>query len=92
VWVYALTDPRDSSTRYVGITNNLNSRYIAHLQGVPNNAEKNTWIREVLAEQLFPTIQILERFSGSLARQKALIAERHWILEAQRQGCPLLNR
>lgn len=58
--IYALIDPRDLSVHYVGMTNNLTERYIAHVTNRETNTQKNMWILELRGKGLLPMCRTLE--------------------------------
>lgn len=84
--IYVLRDPRDNAVRYVGVTTNARKRYGSHLK-TKDGTPRATWIRELLAADLAPTIEIIE--SGDVADYQA--AEKHWIARFRADGCRLTN-
>jgi hypothetical protein len=90
--IYALIDPRDNTTRYVGLSTNAQMRLYGHLSGNQSNFEERKWIAELRQEGLSPLLQILETIqAGFNAYAIACNREFHWINEMLRQGCVLLN-
>jgi len=85
--VYALTDPRNETVRYVGISKNANKRYRQHIQSVNPLTPKGKWICELASLNLFPKLTILETVAGESEARKREI---YWIDFYSRQ-CPLLN-
>jgi hypothetical protein len=41
--IYALIDPRDNSTHYVGLSKNAQARLYGHLSGNESNFEERLW-------------------------------------------------
>jgi predicted GIY-YIG superfamily endonuclease len=58
--IYALIDPRDSSIRYIGITDNPDQRLKEHLRGRGGNPPKRNWVYELRQIGLVPIMQPLE--------------------------------
>jgi predicted GIY-YIG superfamily endonuclease len=58
--IYALIDPRDSSIRYIGITDNPDQRLKEHLRGRGGNPPKREWVYELRQLGLVPIMQPLE--------------------------------
>lgn len=63
VFIYGLVDPKTGYIRYVGKAADVPARYKAHFSKVElsANTKKVNWIKSLLAQQLKPTIAILER-------------------------------
>lgn len=86
--VYRLIDPRTQSTFYVGVTDNLASRYVQHLRCSDKNTRKNGRIQEIKDAHFLPipdTLEIIEE------RTLALKRERYWIQHYRYLGADLLN-
>lgn len=71
IWtIYALVDPRDGIPKYVGKTihtpiRRLKEHVYSSLPHRPNKeTRKNAWLRELVNENLFPSIVILEQGTG----------------------------
>lgn len=82
VYLYALTDPRDSRVRYIGRTiNPLERRLREHLyvgrRGKVKDGRKAAWFDELAAAGLKPGILLLETAERATfqAREKALIEQ-----------------
>lgn len=84
--VYALIDPRDNATRYIGMAIDPGRRVENHHRcGGP---AKVAWVKALTAEGLKPRVVHLERIVG---RKDGLAAERFQIRKALAAGAPLLN-
>ena len=86
--VYALIDPRETSVRYVGMTNDLTERYIAHLRCTEVNEAKNKWIEQLRRVGLVPMCRTLQVCNGE---REAREAERQWIAAFLELDEPLCN-
>src|SRR5260221_10769422 len=73
--IYALVDPRDESVRYIGITDNMPTRFIHHLRETGSRTAKGTWLAELRRYGLQPTIKILEEMRVKQT-QRYLVEER----------------
>ena len=74
--IYALIDPRDSSIRYIGITDNPDQRLKEHLRGRGGNPPKRNWVYELHQLGLVPIMQPLETglsLPAALERESFLI-------------------
>lgn len=88
--VYALIDPRDKTTHYVGVSKNAYSRLAQHMSEVEN--EKRAWLSELKRLGLSPELQILETIENDQDIVSiALEREKHWIDRFSRSGSPLSN-
>jgi hypothetical protein len=95
VWVvYALTDPRDSTRRYVGRTLEGSRRLQAHASvwrspHEPGLARK-AWLADLHASGSWPFgVEVLERVTTFRA---ARAAETKWLQRGFAEGWPLTNR
>lgn len=86
--VYRLIDPRNQSTRYVGLTENLLTRFIQHLRCVDKNARKNDWVHELDSLGLVPIAEQLELITD---RSIAAKRERYWMQHYRYLGHDLFN-
>lgn len=86
--VYRLVDPRTQSTFYVGMTDNLETRYIQHLRCSGKNARKNMCVQEIKDAYLLPMLETLEVVED---KPLALKRERYWIQHYRYLGVNLLN-
>jgi len=90
-WViYALTDPRTSEIRYVGVTTmTVRMRLTRHLGEAKrgNPGYKNNWVRQLQGEGLRPQTSILEEGDG----EGWAAAEQHWIAHFRHAGVRLTN-
>ena len=86
--IYVLLDPRDTTARYVGMTNDITERFIQHLRMGEVNSEKNLWIHELKGQGLLPICRTLEVVQNERdARQQ----ERAWIMAFMEIEQPLFN-
>lgn len=88
--VYALVDPRDKTTRYVGISKDARSRLAQHMSEIENR--KRAWLFDLKQQGLQPDIEILETVSSdqdvfSLASER----EEYWIQSFLVAGTDLTN-
>ncbi len=74
--IYALIDPRDTSFRYIGFSNDLTERLICHLRMVEVNRQKNAWVAELKNLGLVPICRTLQ---VCVTEYEAREAERNWI-------------
>lgn len=86
--VYTLIDPRDDVVRYVGITENVYSRFSQHLQCNENNLDKNKWIQELKDCNLMLLMRTLETVE---TLEEAREREQEWIHHYLSQGVRLFN-
>jgi hypothetical protein len=86
--IYALIDSRDTSIRYVGMTNDIVERFITHLRSREVNTEKNRWILELRSLGLVPICRTLETVD---TERQARERERAWIEGFIAAGEELLN-
>jgi hypothetical protein len=70
--IYALIDPRDYTTRYVGMSRNAQRRLFQHLLGDQGNEQKNNWLLELLEEGVYPILRILETIDAEEADAYAI--------------------
>jgi len=89
VTIYALIDPRDETTRYVGQTrSDLDVRLAAHVSGRAwGDTPKDTWIRDLMSAGVRPSIQSLAVSDADSADAM----EREQIETLVAQGCKLVN-
>lgn len=92
MWItYALLDPRfrkEGCVFYVGLTNDIRARYIAHIGLKEVNRQKNAIIEELLSVGMLPIPRTLEI---SFTEQQGRISERDWIKAFIDIGEPLTN-
>src|SRR5579859_5228539 len=74
--IYALLDPRDSSVHYVGMTDDVYKRFLAHIQCSGNNFEKNGWVLSLRAANVMVQMLELERVEDVT---HARVREAYWI-------------
>jgi GIY-YIG catalytic domain len=86
--IYSLVDPRDHTTRYVGMTNDVYERFLSHLSCNGNNFRRDEWIQELKAANVMVIMQTLEVVTNApLAR----IREAYWIHHYLQLGVLLYN-
>lgn len=86
--VYALLDPRDTTCRYVGMTNDLTERFIAHITNREVNSAKNSWMLELRGKGLLPICRTLEVCD---TERQAREREASWIAGFMEIGEELCN-
>jgi hypothetical protein len=91
MYIYALVDPRDNKTRYVGVTKDPLNRFRSHLrvnQSVMRHGKKRCeWIAELREGRLAPKMIILEESDWDNWQK----AEQWWIRHMRETGYDLLN-
>jgi hypothetical protein len=88
-WVtYALIDPRATAVFYVGLTNDIRERFIAHIMNREVNRAKNAIIDELRAVGMLPYCRTLEL---SQNEYDGRASERRWIAAFLEIGEPLCN-
>jgi predicted GIY-YIG superfamily endonuclease len=87
-FVYTLIDQRDNSVRYVGITNDIYSRFSQHLRCDSSNITKNMWIAELKSLDLMLIMRTIERMETV---EEARKREVYWMQQYSSQGAILLN-
>lgn len=86
--IYALADPRDCVVRYIGMSTNVHQRLTHHLSCTGTNERKNTWIRELLANDKAPVLYEIEQVEGE---EQGRAREQHWIRYCLKRGVDLVN-
>ena len=88
--VYALVDPRDETTRYIGITSNASRRRSQHLEESRpiGGMHYQHWQAELRFLGLKPGWKVLEK---SLTWEEACKLEREWIAHGKKEDWPLVN-
>jgi predicted GIY-YIG superfamily endonuclease len=87
-FIYELVDPCTNQTRYIGMSTDLNTRYLNHLASTDGSSDKRAWIRDLKVRGLKPILNLLEQVEDiSLARER----EKAWIIYYIEQGHPLSN-
>lgn len=87
-FTYGLIDPRTTTYFYVGLTNDIVTRFIAHIRCGEVNRAKNQIIDELRAVGMLPYFRLLETSEGERAGRES---ERRWITAMIEQGEPLTN-
>lgn len=86
--VYGLIDPRDSSVFYVGITDDVYTRFLAHLKCDGSNPVKDARIQELKAANRMVVMQTLQEVEGlDLAKRR----EAYWLRHYYDLGMSLTN-
>ena len=86
--IYGLEDPTSTTIHYVGMTDNVQCRFIEHLRLSGYNLAKNAWVANLFARGYTPVMKTLETVEGT--RQDARSREIYWLHHYQGQG-PLFN-
>jgi len=86
---YRLSDPRDKSVFYVGISKNVHRRYKQHLACSGLNFKLNIRIQDILQNGLLPELELIEQ--GMIGSEKSRERERFWIKYHQDLGDSLTN-
>jgi len=90
-FIYALGDPRNRAVRYVGWAGNPFQRHRGHIATARRTRKprhySTRWIKQLLADDLLPTVTILESGVGNGWAD----AERRWIAHYRTQGARLTN-
>ena len=89
IYTYVLQDI-DGNIRYVGVTNNIDKRYVKHIyESIKNTkSHKCEWIRCCIRNNYRPLIRIIDT---SECREDAFLSERYWISRYKFQGYDLTN-
>ena|SRR5689334_11780084 len=88
--IYALIDPRDKTTRYVGISNDALARLAEHLYEIEN--PKRAWLFDLKQRGLQPGVEILETVtSDEDVISLALEREEYWMQRFLDAGARLTN-
>jgi predicted GIY-YIG superfamily endonuclease len=86
--IYALIDPRNNQVRYVGITQDMYSRFIEHLRCTGQNARKDAWIQELKELNEMVAMIKLEAVETAVEAHER---EAYWIHHYLHLGAQLLN-
>jgi predicted GIY-YIG superfamily endonuclease len=84
-----LIDPLNDNTRYVGISNDIYTRFSQNIRGEGNNHPKNRWIQELKEYQVMVIMQSLEYVE---TLEEAKDREEYWIHYYLKQGASLFNQ
>ena len=88
--VYALIDPRDKTTRYIGISKEALVRLAQHMNEVENR--KRAWLFDLKQQGLQPDIEILETVTSDQdVFALALQREEYWMQSFLEAGVCLTN-
>jgi hypothetical protein len=86
--IYALADPRDNLVHYVGLTDNVYKRFVAHITCSGNNYDKNASVHAAKAANIMISMSTLEQTEDlGLAR----VREVYWINHYRMLQHPLTN-
>lgn len=71
VFIYTLSDPRTNKVRYVGMSKNPEKRFKSHIKESKSGSKNHrcNWVRELLDENLYPIINIIEETSFEKKRR-----------------------
>lgn len=86
-YIYALIDPRDGATRYVGKTVNMKVRLAQHVADGGGSRRKQQWLQELKALAFSPEVKILAEVDSENCFQE----EKSWIKRMIDNGCDLVN-
>jgi hypothetical protein len=95
-YIYALIDPRNHQTRYIGISNDAQLRYDQHING-GSNKQVWQWIYELKSSGRSPVLQVLETVyregNSSFIDFMEVVHAREacWIDTYRASDAPLLN-
>lgn len=88
VFIYSLSDPRDNQIKYIGKAIDPNVRLSYHLRNRnQGNTMKNNWIKYLVNNNLYPTLQILDE----VPETEWQFWERYWIAQIKAWGFNLKN-
>lgn len=86
-FVYSLSDPRNGSVKYIGITSNPKRRLEKHLSYKKINLKSN-WIKSLLNSGVSPIMTLVD---SSNTREEINEKEKFWIVKYREWGCDLKN-
>lgn len=93
--IYGLKDPESGELRYIGQSTRALKRPEAHWNDrrlLNDGLHVHNWCKTIVERGKFPTIEIMEIFSGDGDPQMWLNErEIYWIAKKRRQGCRLTN-
>lgn len=87
--IYALIDPRDWSVHYIGMTDNVYTRFQQHIKQQSNNEQKNVWLQSLKDVDVMVFMKTLETTDTI---ERAMQREAYWIQHYLQLGMPLTNR
>ncbi len=89
--IYKLMDPRDNSTRYIGLSSHILERYAQHIlcSGTREKSARYDWIKSLKQQNLIPVLNILETDIEN--RYQAARREAYWIGFYRSLGADLTN-
>ena len=85
IYIYTLSDPRDSAIRYVGQAKDPKKRLEGH--GHSEGTGKSEWIKALRELHLRPILTVVDECQVD----EAVAKEKHWIEQLASEGQPLLN-
>jgi predicted GIY-YIG superfamily endonuclease len=74
--IYALVDPLDGNTKYIGMSKNAKRRFKQHLRLLDGNKCKNTWIDYLRGYGFLPELRIIEVVHDIITAKER---ETYWI-------------
>src|SRR5947199_10717587 len=90
--VYALIDPRDDLTHYVGVSKDVYQRFHSHVydrrEGSGAKQKNNEWIAELRSLNLMVIMKVLQQVEGW---DHSRFIEQCWIQYYIKCGHPLTN-
>lgn len=87
-YIYILKDPRNNEVRYVGKTNNPESRIKSHCYGGVTGTYCSNWINNLKSEGMTPEMEIIE---SNLSEDEWPEREKYWISYYRENGTRLTN-
>lgn len=87
-YIYELVDPITNQVRYVGITNNPDSRLKSHLSIHETNPAKSEWIKNLLSQNLSVEMNIIDTVEDIKSARKL---EKNLINAHSLNGIQILN-
>ena len=88
-YIYSLSDPNTGDVKYIGATNDVNSRFNIHIYDSKTNVTyKDRWISSLIKEGLKPILTVLDECPFYFYREK----EAEQIVKHIKSGCVLFNK
>src|SRR3989304_3863616 len=87
-YVYCLMDPRTDDVRYVGCSLNPEARMSAFRRASGGGKNLESWLAELKAEGLEPTMQVVEETE----KESRSFREEFWIRHFGSHGAQLVNK
>lgn len=86
--IYALSDPRDKTIRYIGMSKNVKQQFLQHVRTLEGNSIKVKWILDLKRFGLKPILSIVEELQEI---EQTKVRELYWIRYYYGIGMPLTN-